>query len=223
MPYCPVCGDSLSGELTRCKRCVPRERRAAVAKATPKTKTRVPAARFTALMRGVEVLMAGSSFLVVGYALGTFVGVVPPVDVAKLLGTPAIAATEFLIDPMTADPPPPFVMELADERVIDLRSGDHFETSFEVRDPRACTLTGRVRGLAGGRRDVEVYVLDEDGYLDWQSGIAPHPVYESGRSPSTRIHAELPGKGRYYLLLSNRFSFLTKKVVRLDDARLRCA
>jgi hypothetical protein len=220
MPYCPVCGDSLSGELTRCKRCVPPERRAVVAK----TKARVPAARFTALMRGVEVLMAGSSFLVVGYVLGTAVGVVPPVDIARVLGTPpAIAATQFLIDPITADPPPPFVMELADARVIDLRSGDHFETSFEVRDPRACTLTGRVRGLAGGRKDVEVYVLDEDGYLDWQSGLPPHPVYEGGRSPSTRIHAELPGRGRYHLLLSNRFSFLTAKRVRLDDARVRCA
>ena len=220
MPYCPVCGDSLPRELARCQRCIPRERRRPV---VAKTKKRVPAARFTALLRGVEVLMAGSAVLVVGYVLGTVVGIVPRADFTRLLGAQAMAATEFLIDPMAADPPPPYVMELADARVVDLRSGDHYETSFEVRDPRPCTLTGRVRGLAGGKLDVEVYVLDEDGYLDWQSGIPPRTIYESGRSASTRLEVALPGRGRYHLLLSNRFSFLTWKRVRIDDARVRCA
>ena len=167
--------------------------------------------------------MAGSSILAVGYLVGTTAGLVPAVDLARLLGTPAMAATEFWVDPMVADPPPPLVMELADAEVVDLRSGDHYETSFEVRDPRPCTLTGRVRGLAGGRRDVEVYVLDEEGYLDWQSGIPPQTIYDSGRSPSARIDVLLPGRGRYHLLLSNRFSFLTRKRVRIDDTRVRCA
>ena len=220
MPYCPRCGDPLADELAKCPRCLPRERRGSVTRKKPP----LPAARFAAVMRGLEVVVAGSSVLLVGYMLGTGTGLIPPLDVDRLMGTPAaIAAGEFLMDPMAAREPPPFELELADAHVIDLRSGDHFNASFVVSDPRPCTLTGQVRGLAGGKRDVEVYVLDEEGYLDWQSGIRPRTIFESGRSNDTTLEVELPSRGRYHLLLSNRFSFLTAKRVRIDDARLRCA
>ncbi|MBW3629404.1 MAG: hypothetical protein KY464_08920 [Gemmatimonadetes bacterium] len=175
-----------------------------------------------ALLRALEIAVGGGAFLLVAYLLGTGAGIIPELEVRVLRG-PGESAAEFLIHPVAANPPPPFELELADGEVIDLRTGDHFDAPFEVRDPRPCTLTAQVLGLAGGRRDVEVYVLDDDGYLDWQKGVRPRALFESGRATLTSLEVELPSRGRYHLLLSNRYSIFTPKTVRVDDARLRCA
>jgi hypothetical protein len=158
----------------------------------------VPAGALVSALRGLEIAVGAS-------------------------GSATAAAREFLIDPVAVEPPPPVELELLDADVIDLRTGDHFDAPFEVRDPRPCTLTGRVLGLAGGSRDVEVYVLDDDGYQDWQNGIRPRALFQSGRTSATTLEVDLPKRGRYHLLLSNRYSILTAKRVRIDDARLRCA
>ena len=217
MTHCPRCGNPIPRAPAACPRCTPHERRAVA------TTKRVPARRFTALMRFLEVTVGSVALVGVSYLVGTGTGLVPPLDVEALTGASVSAATEFFIDPMAAAPPPPFEMELADAEVITLRSGDHHDESFEVRDPRPCTLTGHVVGLAGGKRDVEVYVLDDDAYRDWENGIRPRTVFESGRTSSTTLDVALPNRGRYHLLLSNRFSFLTAKRIRIDEARLRCA
>ena len=219
MNRCPRCGDSLERASALCPRCTTQERRrVAVAKRAP-----APGSGFAAVLRVVEVAVGSSAFVGVAYLLGTTAGLLPPLDLARLLGTPAIAATECRVDPMAAAPPPPYELELADAEEIHLPSGDHYNASFVVRDPRPCMLTGHVKGLAGGNRDVEVYVLDDEGYSDWQNGIRPRTLFESGRSSATSLAVALPRRGRYHLLLSNRYSVLTAKRVRIDDARLRCA
>ena len=219
MNRCPRCWDPLERASDLCPRCTTQERRrAGVAK-----RPRGPGSGFAAALRVVEVAVGSSAFVGVAYLLATTAGLIAPLDLARLLGTPAIAATEFRVDPMAAAPPPPYELALADAEVIHLPSGDHYNASFVVRDPRPCMLTGHVMGLSGGSRDVEVYVLDDEGYSDWQKGVRPRTLFQSGRSTATSLAVPLPRRGRYHLLLSNRYSFLTAKRVRIDDARLRCA
>jgi hypothetical protein len=215
MSYCPRCGTAVNGE-PGCQRCGRPERRHAGAElATPRS-------RLTGAPRALEIAVGAVAFGFVAYLVAGSAGVLPA-DLGELRVPIGGAAAEFLMDPVVAGPPPPFEMELLDSDVIDLRTGDHFDAPFEVRDPRPCVLTGRVLGLAGGGRDVEIFVLDEPGYRDWQHGIAPSALFESGRSSAASIAVELPSPGRYHLLLSNRYSIFTSKRVRVDDARLRCA
>jgi hypothetical protein len=215
MSYCPRCGTAIASG-TECRRCAPVERRATA-------RAHTPAAGTVAVLRALEITIGAGAFLLVGYLLGVRAGVVPALDLSALGEYPAIAAAEFLIDPAKAEPPPPLEVELLVSDVIELRTGAHFDAPFEVNDPRPCTLTGHVVGLAGGRKDVEVYVLDDEAYLDWQHGIQPRALFMSGRASTATLAVDLPRRGRYHLLLSNRYSILTAKRVRVDDARLRCA
>ena len=215
MSYCPRCGAAVESD-TGCRRCGAADRRRrSPAPATPRS-------RLTGVPRALEIALGAGAFGFVSYLVATSAGVTPPLEIGRLRPA-AVAAAEFLMDPVSAKPPPPFELELLDADVIDLRTGDHFDAPFEVRDPRPCTLTGRVLGLAGGSRDVEIYVLDDAGYQDWQHGIAPAALFESGRSSAATLDVDLPRRGRYHLLLSNRYSIFTSKRVRIDDARLRCA
>ena len=117
--------------------------------------------------------------------------------------------------------PPPLVLSVLDS-AFSLPAGEHLDTAFVVTDPRPCTLTGRVRGVSGGSRDVEVYVLDEDGSTDWHSGLSAGALFASGRASATTLHVPLPMPGRYTLLVSNAFSMFTGKSVHVDQVTVTC-
>lgn len=126
--------------------------------------------------------------------------------------------------PEPPPPPPPHVVSVLDDPALRLPAGEHFDTAFVAADPHArpCTLRARVQGVEGGNRDVEVYVLDEDGHANWHNGIEPRAVYESGRTSASTIEVPIRGEGRFHLLISNRFSVFTAKTVRVDNARVTC-
>jgi hypothetical protein len=213
MNQCPLCGESLRADGPArhpCARGASRQRGVSTGSGMDR------------VIRAVQVGLGATTLLLVTYLVGTMAGMIPEVQV-RVLGPDGATPSAFLIDPMLAAAPPPLVLELVEGGIVELGSGDHFDAPFEVRDPRPCTLTGQVRGIAGGSRDIEVYVLDDDGYLDWRNGIRPRPLFESGRSSATTLAVELPRRGRYHLLLSNRYSIITPKRLRVDDARLRCA
>lgn len=213
MSHCPRCGDAVR-RAPACATQPPLERR---------PRERAAPSAVVRLLRGVELSLGAAAFLLVGYLLATQTGLLPERPIRSLGSGHLVAGTEFLIDPVRAASPPPVDEKLLDGYAITLRSGGHLDTPFEVRDPRPCTLAGRVQGVAGGGRDVEVYVLDESGYRDWRNGIHPDALFESGRASEATLSVALPRKGRYHLLLSNRYSVLTAKRVRIDEARLRCA
>jgi hypothetical protein len=116
------------------------------------------------------------------------------------------------------------VVSVLDDPALRLPPGEHFDTAFVVSDrhKRLCTFRGHVQGLEGGNRDVEVYVLDEDGYVNWRNGIEPRAIHESGRTSASTIEIPMPGEGRFHLLISNRFSVFTSKTVQVDSARVTC-
>ena len=62
--------------------------------------------------------------------------------------------------------------------------------------------------------DVEVYLLDEENYRAWEKGNAFSYVYFSGRVSNGAFTYNV--KGAYRLVVSNKFSYLTRKNVSLS-------
>jgi hypothetical protein len=74
-------------------------------------------------------------------------------------------------------------------------------------------LQGHFNAAGGDGNDVEVWVMNDDGYVNWQNKHSVIPVYNSGRITQGTINVVLPQPGTYYLVFNNRFSFLSAKAV----------
>lgn len=124
--------------------------------------------------------------------------------------------------PAPPPPPPPLIQQVADLGEMRIPAGEYFDTTFAVYDPRPCTFRGRVSGLSGGRRDVEVYLLDEDGFANWTNRTNVIPVYSSGRTSAVTLEVPIPHAGSFHFVVSNGFSIFTPKGVRVKNAYLFC-
>ncbi|MET0396282.1 MAG: hypothetical protein ABW277_05630 [Longimicrobiaceae bacterium] len=120
-------------------------------------------------------------------------------------------------------PPPPLVVPVLDEPAMQVPAGTAYHVSFALDDPRTCILTGHVLGLTGGKRDVEVFVLDQDGFVNWSNGTSGEAIFHGGRSSASSLNVLLPGPGEYHLLVSNRFSVVSDKTVQVEDALVTCS
>jgi hypothetical protein len=66
----------------------------------------------------------------------------------------------------------------------------------------------------GARNDIEVTVLDEAQFANWQNRDTFKAVYESGRVTDTKVELALPETpATYYMVFSNRFSLMSNKAV----------
>ena len=66
----------------------------------------------------------------------------------------------------------------------------------------------------GARNDIEVTVLNEAQYTNWQNRDRFSAMYESGRVTDTKVNLELPETpATYYVVFSNRFSLMSNKAV----------
>jgi hypothetical protein len=66
----------------------------------------------------------------------------------------------------------------------------------------------------GARNDIEVTVLDETQFTNWQNRDTFKAAYESGRVTDTKLNLELPETpATYYVVFSNRFSLMSNKAV----------
>jgi hypothetical protein len=76
-------------------------------------------------------------------------------------------------------------------------------------------VDGHFSASGGFGNDIEVYLLDEDGFANWQNDHQVTPYYNSGRLTEGQIHASLPVAGWYYLVFNNNFSLITPKAVQV--------
>ena len=66
----------------------------------------------------------------------------------------------------------------------------------------------------GARNDIEVTVLDEAQFANWQNRDGFKATYESGRVTDTTLNVQLSETpATYYVVFSNRFSLLSNKAV----------
>jgi len=101
-----------------------------------------------------------------------------------------------------------------------LAAGSTLHPGVNLPSAGDCKLHGRVEVVAGGIKDVQVLVLTEDDFRNWQNNPAAKvsQVFAGGAQTITNIDVRLPLSGQYRLILSNRFAALTSKIIRGDIA-----
>ncbi|HET6231880.1 MAG TPA: hypothetical protein VFE05_17530 [Longimicrobiaceae bacterium] len=135
-------------------------------------------------------------------------------------GSRGKAGVTELLPPMA---PPPALVSIVDTSAVEIRAGHAEYFDFKLSDPRTCTLEGRIVGLAGGRRDVDVMVLDDDGFTNWRNGSQGRAYFSETRTSAVSLHVVLPSPGSYHLVVSNRFSVFTRKAVQIRNAQVTCS
>jgi hypothetical protein len=73
-------------------------------------------------------------------------------------------------------------------------------------------VAGRFRAQGGGRNDIEVYILDQDGFENWNNNNNARTYYNSMRVTVGTIDVRL-GPGQYYLVFNNQFSTFSNKLI----------
>jgi hypothetical protein len=65
-------------------------------------------------------------------------------------------------------------------------------------------LTGRFTASGGSRNDIEVYLVDEDGFTNIKNGNGAPTYYNSGSATVGQINVRLPDQRVFYLIVDNR-------------------
>jgi hypothetical protein len=93
---------------------------------------------------------------------------------------------------------------------------------FKLDVPSGATsvlLHGNFTASGGMGNDIEVFVLPESDFVNWQNGHSAKTFYNSGKVTVGSLNVNLPADaGTYYLVFSNKFSLLTQKILRVDAA-----
>ena len=78
-------------------------------------------------------------------------------------------------------------------------------------------LEGTFSATGGANNDIEVMLLEESQFLNWQNRHKFTATYESGRVTADRIRVSLPPDPvTYVVVFSNRFSLFSSKDVKAD-------
>jgi hypothetical protein len=95
-------------------------------------------------------------------------------------------------------------------------------SSFKLIVPQGATsvlLHGNFTASGGLSNDIEVFVMPESDFVNWQNGHNAKTLYNSGRVTVGTLDVNLPADaGTYYLVFSNKSSLLTQRNVLVDAA-----
>lgn len=107
------------------------------------------------------------------------------------------------------------IMPLVDT-AFTLNAGQGMHWNFTV--PASATnvqVEGTFTASGGTGNDVEVYLLNDDEFVNWQNHHSVSTLYNSGRMTQATVSATLPsGGGTYHLVFNNQFSLLSPKAVK---------
>jgi zinc-ribbon domain len=117
--------------------------------------------------------------------------------------------------------PPPVVRMLRTETIantaITVGAGSFNYYKFDV--PATATqasVDGHFSATGGFGNDIQVFVVNEDSFVNFQNGHPSDAYFNSGKVTQNSINALLPGPGTYYLVCNNRFGLLAPKAVELS-------
>ncbi|MGO9866040.1 MAG: zinc ribbon domain-containing protein, partial [Terriglobales bacterium] len=75
-------------------------------------------------------------------------------------------------------------------------------------------MKGHFAATGGIGNDIEVFVVTEDEFVNWQNGHPSKALYNSGRVTQDTINLTLPANAAtYYVVFNNKFSLFTPKAV----------
>jgi hypothetical protein len=119
-------------------------------------------------------------------------------------------------------PPPPATAQttLMDPRSFNLDGGQYVIYSFDLRGWE-CSLRGYVGVSAGGSRDVDLFLVDDAGLSNFKQSGEFGAYLNRSRTTGENIDVRL-APGQYYLIVSNRFSWLTGKTVEMGSMAADC-
>lgn len=137
----------------------------------------------------------------------------PVVGEAIAVGTlPSAAATA----PAAATKPGGLVnIKVVDSKSASIQPHDALEYQFDLPDTgQNCHLVGKIHGLGGFDRSLEVFLLTGDDYLFWKANpiAIPHSSWETFRGSEATLNYLLPAAGTYHLVVSNMMSAAPKTV-----------
>jgi hypothetical protein len=93
---------------------------------------------------------------------------------------------------------------------------------FKLDVPAGATsvlVHGNFTASGGLGNDVEVFLLSESDFVNWQNRHDAKTFYNSGKVTVGTLNVNLSSDaGTYYLVFSNRFGLLAQKSVRVDAA-----
>ena len=115
---------------------------------------------------------------------------------------------------------------LYNESALVIPAGAAVHVSFEVGTSLIpepiCRLTGRIVGLAGGNKDFDVLLLEQEPFEEWEAGRPFRRSFlEERKATDLTLDVTLRKAGAYELVISNRFSRITDKTVQAE-AVLNC-
>jgi hypothetical protein len=76
-------------------------------------------------------------------------------------------------------------------------------------------VKGRFEAQGGSGNDIEVFLMDGDGFTNWKNGHPTKPWYNSGKVTVGNIDVGIP-RGEYYLVFNNAFSRVSNKIITAD-------
>ena len=75
-------------------------------------------------------------------------------------------------------------------------------------------MQGHFTATGGSGNDIEVYLLNQDEYTNWENHHQTPTYYNSGKVTTGEANVVLPSDaGTYYLVFNNKFSLVSPKAV----------
>ena len=107
-----------------------------------------------------------------------------------------------------------------------VKAGDFESYKFVVpKDQLYVTLQGHFSVGEGNENDIEVYVLSDLDYTNWQNGYTTFRFYDSGKVAGGDMNVSLLADPAwtYYVVFNNRFSAATPKYIQANMTLRYCS
>jgi hypothetical protein len=124
-------------------------------------------------------------------------------------------------DSIQAERTRPRVLTLLNQRK-QVAPNNFVRVGFVLPSAGDCAVSGRVAVESGGGKDVAVFVFRDDDFTNWANNAASTAAtFHAGPQSVTSLDVPVREAGRYWFVVSNRFSLLTWKQYD-GDVSVRC-
>jgi len=163
-------------------------------------------------------LRAAGIFILVLIAVAVIVAVKEKEDQRKIAAYFADKSRQFANSRSSPAPTPYWTTGSykIESQATALAPGHYWYQPIDVNEHwRNARLVGKFTAQGGRGNDVNAFVTNDDGLMNFRNGHRFNQWYESGRVTVDTINARLPA-GRSYFVLSNTFSTFAHKSVAFD-------